>query len=313
MSSVLIPKISVIIPVYNTEKYLSRCLDSIVNQTYKNLEIICINDGSTDNSLEILKKYAKKDKRIKVLTQVHAGQSVARNYGLKKVSGYYIGFIDSDDYIDLNYYECLYNLIKENNADIAMCGMKFVDEDKISDNITPNIVTKDFVKKIENLPNGSCCDKLFKTSLFKNLSFPVGRYYEDNIVLLKSIFYSNIMVFTNSVSYYYFINYLGTCRTTNIKITKKRDEDKLYSAEKMMNFVKTHGFGKSKSVKDFIVRTVASDFITSKSPYYKKIQKILGKKYVLKYNKKLKKLFLRILCLFIPIRSWRHKIKEKFD
>ena len=101
------PKISVIVPVYNVEKYLARCLDSIINQTLADIEIICINDGSTDNSLEILNDYAKKDSRIKIIDQTNAGLSCARNAGMQIAQGEYIGFVDSDDWIDLDFYEKL--------------------------------------------------------------------------------------------------------------------------------------------------------------------------------------------------------------
>ena len=94
------PKISVIVPIFNVEKYLKECLESIINQTFKDIEIICINDGSTDNSLDILNQYAEKDNRIKVITQSNQGLSAARNTGIKYANGEYISFIDSDDYID---------------------------------------------------------------------------------------------------------------------------------------------------------------------------------------------------------------------
>ena len=110
------PKVSVIIPVYNTEKYLRQCLNSVVNQTLKDIEIICINDGSTDNSLQVLNEYASKDSRIIVINQNNSGLGAARNSGLKVAKGHYIGFVDSDDWIDLNYYETLYNEGIKNNA-----------------------------------------------------------------------------------------------------------------------------------------------------------------------------------------------------
>jgi cellulose synthase/poly-beta-1,6-N-acetylglucosamine synthase-like glycosyltransferase len=113
------PKVSVIIPVYNTEKYLCQCIDSVVNQTLKDIEIICINDGSTDSSLQILNEYSNKDKRIIVINQNNSGLGAARNSGLKVAKGHYIGFVDSDDWIDLNYYETLYNGAIKNNADLV--------------------------------------------------------------------------------------------------------------------------------------------------------------------------------------------------
>ena len=280
------PKISVIIPVYNTEKYLSRCLDSVVNQTFKDLEIICVNDGSTDNSNEILDRYASKDNRITVINQKNGGLSAARNTGLRHASGQYIGFVDSDDWIDIDYYECLIGLAEKNNADIVMAGMRVVDQDNISDNTTPNMVTNNFVRKIKNLPNGGINDKLLKSELFQGLEFPVGRYYEDNVVLLKVMYYSKIVVFTNSVSYYYFMNQSGICRTTNNDIVKHKVQDRLYSARSMMDFAKEHRLGQSRVVKDFILRTVICEFISKKSPYYKQTKKILGIWFVYKFKAK---------------------------
>ena len=115
------PKVSVIIPVYNVEKYLSECLDSVVNQTLKDIEIICVNDGSPDGSAEILEEYAQKDNRIKVITQENRGVSEARNSGLKIASGEYIAFLDSDDYIDLKFFEQLYKRGIESNSDVVVC------------------------------------------------------------------------------------------------------------------------------------------------------------------------------------------------
>lgn len=119
------PKVSVIIPVYNVEEYLRDCLDSVVNQTLKEIEIICIDDGSTDNSLEILKEYAQKDKRFTVIKQQNHGASIARNCGLTCAKGEYVGFVDSDDWLDLNFYEVLYNKASVSNADIARTKYKY--------------------------------------------------------------------------------------------------------------------------------------------------------------------------------------------
>ena len=111
-------KISVIVPVYNVEKYLTKCVDSIMNQTYKDLEIILVDDGSTDNSGKICDEYVKKDKRFKVIHKKNGGLSDARNVGIKNSTGEYLSFIDSDDYIDNDMIECLYNACIKNNADI---------------------------------------------------------------------------------------------------------------------------------------------------------------------------------------------------
>ncbi len=122
------PKVSVIIPVYNVEKYIRECLDSVVNQTLKDIEIICVNDGSPDNSLAILEEYAAKDTRIKIINQENAGLSCARNAGLQIAQGEYIGFVDSDDWVDLDFFEKLYKTAKEYNAEIACADLYRVSE-----------------------------------------------------------------------------------------------------------------------------------------------------------------------------------------
>ena len=115
-------KISVIVPVYNVEQYLERCVDSIINQTYKNLEIILVNDGSTDNSGKLCDELAKRDDRIRVIHKENGGLSDARNTGIEEAEADLIGFIDSDDYIDENMYELLIDNLRETNADLSMCG-----------------------------------------------------------------------------------------------------------------------------------------------------------------------------------------------
>ncbi len=135
-------KVSVIIPVYNVEKYLSGCLDSIISQSYKNLEIICIDDGSTDHSLDILKFYEKKDNRIKVISQKNAGPSAARNMGLDVVTGKYISFVDSDDYISYNGYEILTLVAEKYDLDLVIFGGNVFPEEKSAEWIDCIINTK---------------------------------------------------------------------------------------------------------------------------------------------------------------------------
>lgn len=123
------PKVSVIIPVYNTEKYLRECLDSVVNQTLQDIEIICVDDESTDRSLEILREYQAKDKRITVLKQEKSNAGAARNLGLSIATGEYLSFLDSDDYYDLAMLEHMYACAKNRNADIVVCNIKVYYED----------------------------------------------------------------------------------------------------------------------------------------------------------------------------------------
>lgn len=127
-------KVSLIIPVYNTEKYLRKCIESAIGQTYRNMEIICIDDGSTDSSGQILDEYAQKDKRLVVLHQANRGESAARNVGLQMATGEYIGFMDCDDWIEPEMYETLVSKLEEEDADIAVCGW-FLDRDNCSQRV----------------------------------------------------------------------------------------------------------------------------------------------------------------------------------
>lgn len=115
-------KVSIIVPIYNVEKYLKRCLDSLVNQTLNDIEIICINDGSTDGSLEILNEYGRRDDRIVIINQENSGLSATRNKGIDIAKGQFIGFVDSDDWVSKDYFEKLYNSAIQNEAEIAVGG-----------------------------------------------------------------------------------------------------------------------------------------------------------------------------------------------
>lgn len=146
-------KLTVIIPCYNVEKYLRQCLDSVINQTLKEIEIICVNDGSTDRTQKILEEYSKKDDRILVINKPNGGLSSARNAGMEKMQGEYIAFLDSDDWVDLEFYEKLYNAAKTNNADCAI-GKTFLyhNESDIRDclaNMTFCNVKKTQLKKLK--------------------------------------------------------------------------------------------------------------------------------------------------------------------
>ena len=176
--------ISVIIPVYNVEKYLRDCLNSVINQTYKDLEIICINDGSKDNSLSILEEYAKKDKRIIIINKENAGVSAARNDGIEKSTGEYLFCLDSDDYIDKDFLEVFYNNAKQNNSDLVILS-NFWGLDKRATN-----------KYHSALPT---CSMFIKTSILKNnnnLRYPLNvQPGEDGIFSHELLMYTkNIRV-----------------------------------------------------------------------------------------------------------------------
>lgn len=149
-------KVSVIIPVYNTAKYLPRCLDSILNNTYKNLEIICVNDGSTDESADILERYAAEDTRIVVVNQANAGVSAARNTGLDRAAGEFVSFVDSDDWVHPQYFEALLFAQKVTNADIVACHYKCVSgrEDKSAESVSYSAEDVSCISSSEAIKDG---------------------------------------------------------------------------------------------------------------------------------------------------------------
>ena len=169
--------ISVIVPIYNSGKYINKCLDSLLNQTLNSMEIICINDGSTDNSLKIIEEYRKKSNKIRIINQSHSGQGVARNKGVSVASGQFIGFVDSDDYVALNFYEELYIASIKHNVDCVACKAMTVDENNadiqklsIWGKLPAGIYSQDQIKQLDWFNTGCSpvlWDKLFKNEIVK--------------------------------------------------------------------------------------------------------------------------------------------------
>lgn len=192
------PKVSLIIPVYNVELYLEKCLDSAVNQSFSDIEIITVNDGSTDKSLEILEQYQSKDKRIKIIKQENQGLSVARNVGIKAASGEFLAFLDSDDFLDIDMIKIMYEKLQKDNLDIVICGFNQVDEQGDITHQTymkEEVFQKEYVFKrmLAAYMTSMACNKLFKKSLFidHDLFYPVGIVHEDLAVTYKSFYQSN--------------------------------------------------------------------------------------------------------------------------
>lgn len=204
------PFISVVIPVFNVENYLGECLDSICNQTLNNIQIICVNDGSTDNSLKILEEYQKRDSRISIITQKNGGLSAARNTGLKYVKGKYIYFIDSDDYLELNALKELYEISEEKELDMILFKIICFDEDtkekfttsyfemEFLDEIVKNDVFnyQDLGYKFYNL-DVTMQSKFFRASLVSNLEFPNGLIFEDNPYFTEAMLNAKRVFFYN--------------------------------------------------------------------------------------------------------------------
>ena len=236
-------KVSIIVPVYNVEKYLRKCLDSLINQTLKDIEIICINDGSTDKSLEILEEYKNRDSRIILLNQENSGQSVARNRGIEIAKGEYIGFVDPDDWIDLDYYEKLYNAASTNNTDIAVGGIirvtgikkkKFLNFEK--ETITDNTNLK---FELCDVPEKSYVwNKIYKTEKLKEigLEFEKGIFYEDCIFTPQALFYLEKIVTVPNIYYYY----LRRGNSTVKQRSEKANADNVYAHKKANDFIKEH-------------------------------------------------------------------------
>ena len=210
-------KITIVIPVYNVEKYLDRALNSVVNQTYKNIEIIIVNDGSTDKSEEIILKYKEKDKRIIYVKQKNRGLSEARNTALEKVTGEYVFFFDSDDFLEINIIEVLYNAIKSDNADMAICGYYIYNEDnnerhevnhikKEKEVVNTNEI--DFMKEqyITHKYENHVWDKLYKTSIIKENELVFKFQMVEDILFNMEIYpYLNKIVYLKKPLYNYCI------------------------------------------------------------------------------------------------------------
>ena len=178
--------ISIVVPIYNVEQYLQKCVDSLINQTYKNLEIILVDDGSPDNCPKICDEYAKQDSRIKVIHKENGGLSDARNAGMKIATGEYISFIDSDDWIKSEMVEDMYNRIIEDNSDLVSSGVLWVDEDGVeirNATVSENCVLNTEQAMTELINDGKLkqhvWNKLYKADLIKNIPFDKGKYHED--------------------------------------------------------------------------------------------------------------------------------------
>lgn len=172
--------VSVVIPIYNVEHYLDKCIESVAKQTYGKIEIILVNDGSNDNSDQIMNDWEKRDDRVKCFYKENGGLSDARNYGLKQSSGEFVMFVDSDDFIELDTIELMINSIYDNNSDISVCDMKYIYDDRVTFATGGDFKCESFTdNKNIIFINNSACNKLYKKSLFDDIEFPVGMWYED--------------------------------------------------------------------------------------------------------------------------------------
>ncbi|MDR1877828.1 MAG: glycosyltransferase [Flavobacteriaceae bacterium] len=204
-------KISVIVPVYNVESYLPRCLDSLVNQTLKEIEIITINDGSTDNSQAIIDEYCAKYSNIKSISKDNGGLSEARNTGILHAKGEYLAFVDSDDWVEKEMMEEMYLLANEHNAEIVFCSLQNINERGKVFRYLPQlpqlpekiVLSEDFT--IFGEMECFACNKIFKRELFNDIEFPKGLHFEDIATIPRLFLKANVVAKTNKYFYQYFI------------------------------------------------------------------------------------------------------------
>lgn len=231
-------KLSIIVPVYNVEKYLPKCLESLIKQTLKDIEIICVNDGSMDNSLAVLKEFASKDSRIRIIDNQHQGVAKTRNTGIEQSTGEYIGFVDSDDYIDIDFFEKLYNSATKSNSDIAIASIlkhknffniynaKYTKEETA-------ITIQDKIKLCEDKKHFFfyAWNKIYHSGFIKenNIKFSEGQIYEDVMFAIKALYYSNKIISVYGTKYHYIEHENSLTKYKDKTGEKEQDLVKAYS------------------------------------------------------------------------------------
>lgn len=265
-------KVSVIVPVYNVEKYLSVCLDSLINQTLKDIEIICINDGSKDNSLMILEEYAQRDNRLKVISQANQGLSCTRNTGLSLARGEFVAFCDSDDWVDGDFYEKLYNAAVLNKCDIAACGcIRHYRKTQVAKlSYKESQVYTEISNKLDalDIPDFNYVwNKIYKRIplLNSNILFPNGRYYEDIYWSIRVVDALSGVVTVPDVNYHYLE---VPTSITKQKQSYKHKSDAIWALAKLYDYYKEKnipllkplGQGKKKWIKLFGIKFISVEY-----------------------------------------------------
>lgn len=238
-------KLSIIIPVYNAEEFLYKCVESVLNQTHSNIELILVDDGSKDNSLSICNDFAQKDMRVKVFAQENSGQSKARNVGLDNSTGSYIAFVDSDDWIDEDYFELLLKASLKYDADVACASIIRERQamSKIRLKYSEENVYTDPQEKIDVAHVPDMCyvwNKVYKKSFLDKISlrFVEGMFFEDVDFVTRAVYFSNKIVTVPNTYYHYWTNINSTVKTMR-KSDKKR-KDALVSKENVLKFFREH-------------------------------------------------------------------------
>lgn len=297
-------KISVIVAVYNVDKYIHRCLNSILQQTYKNLEVILVDDGSTDDSGKICDYYREKDPRVVVIHKDNGGQSSARNVGIEIVSGDYIAFVDSDDWIANDMYDHMIKIIKDTNSDVANVNYVLVEDDIEYRNEEPDIKifeNKEILRQylLEGTIRGSYsfCRNLYKKELFEFIRFPIGKINEDIATNYKVLMKVNRMVKSNYVGYFYFQDSTSTTRGAFVK----RDFDLLDACKELEAITQDENYSDIKYLVQ--VKYVRSYFsLLAKIAFYGIKDKDLNQKEIIKgLTKELRQNYFLLMGSPIPL------------
>ncbi len=237
--------VTIIVPIYKVEPYLHRCIDSVLNQTYTNLEIILVDDGSPDRCGEICDEYAEIDSRIKVIHKINGGLSDARNSGIDIAQGQYLSFLDSDDWIGEKYVEILYGLLEETNSDISVCNFIRISSEETKANSSKNEIHEfSNIEALEQFADEfyvqmviAAC-KLYRTCLFKDIRFPVGRIHEDEFTTYKLLYKAKKIVMTTAELLYYWQREDSIMGSSS---SLKQNLDALDSFEERAEFLKEVG------------------------------------------------------------------------
>lgn len=317
--------ISVIVPIYKVEKYLSRCVDSIINQTYRNLEIILVDDGSPDNCGKICDEYAKKDVRIKVIHKQNGGLSDARNVAIDIARGDYIAFVDSDDFIAVNMYEVLYKNLKENNADISIANYyRFENEEEVVEaNEDGKTTVYNKGEMFEHMYDDYLLtvvawNKLYKKQIFSEIRYPVGKVVEDAAIIHYLIDKSTKIVITNLQLYYYYQRANSIINTPKFALLDELDflydRVKFFEKLQMQNnevYHQTIERYATRLIELYCILTEAKQHKKGVYKKYFKIMKELLKKY--KYPSKKRKLKYKSFFYSRHLYYFLRFLKKKYD
>lgn len=311
--------ISVIVPIYNMENYLKRCVDTIINQSYSNLEIILVDDGSKDASPKICDEYLKVDNRIKVYHKKNGGLSDAKNFGLKRATGKYVGFVDADDWIDEDMYSNMYSELKATNSNIVICGRYIEYEDGKTEkwyNKNKLIMNKEqsliYLNSFYNFDMASW-DKLYEKRIFENIEFPYGKKCEDAYTTYLLFDKADKITYIPKCFYHYFQ------RKGSISRNDKINMDYIYAAEEQMEFLmkkyphlkpiaETNYVFAVKSIFQVSIERnikLTKEFNIKKKRMRKYYKSILNNKYI----SQKKKITYMMFAFFSPIYKFLLKIK----